>query len=52
MKILSDGAFLLSQVTITEKGETTVKLRDQIKIYTKGKFMFAFDNESTSLGFN
>ena len=47
MKILSDGAFLLSQVTITEKGETTVKLRDQIKIYTKGKFMFAFDNEST-----
>ena len=47
MKLLSDGAFLLSQVTITEKGETTVKLRDQIKIYTKGKFMFAFDNEST-----
>ena len=47
MKLLSDGAFLLSQVTITEKGETTVKLRDQIKIYTKDKFMFAFDNEST-----
>lgn len=47
MKPLSDGAFLLSQVTITENGETTVKLRDQIKIYSKGKFMFAFDNEST-----
>ena len=47
MQKISDGAYLLSQVTITEKGETTVKLRDQIKIYTKGKFMFAFDNEST-----
>jgi hypothetical protein len=47
MQKISDGAYLLSQVTITEKGKTTVKLRDQIKIYTKGKFMFAFDNEST-----
>ena len=47
MNSLSDGAFLLSKVTITENGETSVKLRDQIKIYTKGKFMFAFDNEST-----
>ena len=47
MKSLSDGAYLLSQVTITENGETTVQLRDQIKIYTQGKFMFAFDNEST-----
>ena len=47
MQKLSDGAYLLSQVTITEKGKTTVMLRDQIKIYTKGKFMFAFDNEST-----
>jgi len=47
MKSLSDGAYLLSQVTITENGETSVQLRDQIKIYTQGKFMFAFDNEST-----
>lgn len=47
MQKISDSAYLLSQVTITENGETTVKLRDQIKIYTKGKFMFAFDNEST-----
>lgn len=47
MKSLSDGAYLLSQVTITEYGETTVQLRDQIKIYTQGRFMFAFDNEST-----
>lgn len=47
MQKISDGAYLLSQVTITEKGETTVKLRDQIKIYSKGKFMFAFHNETT-----
>ena len=47
MQKISDGAYLLSQVTITENGETTVQLRDQIKIYTQGKFMFAFDNEST-----
>lgn len=47
MQKLSDGAYLLSKVTITEKGETSVLLRDQIKIYTRGKFMFAFDNEST-----
>ena len=47
MNPLADGAFLLSKVTITESGETTELLRDQIKIYSKGKFMFAFDNEST-----
>lgn len=47
MQSISDGAYLLSKVTITENGETTVMLRDQIKIYTKGRFMFAFDNEST-----
>ena len=44
---LADGAYLLSSVTITENGETTVKYREQIKIYSKGKFMFAFDNETT-----
>ena len=44
MQKISDGAYLLSQVTITENGETTVKQRDQIKIYSKGKFMFALDN--------
>ena len=47
MQKISDGAYLLSQVTISENGETTVQPRDQIKIYTQGKFMFAFDNEST-----
>ena len=47
MNPLADGAFLLSKVTITEDGETTELLRDQMKIYSNGKFMFAFDNEST-----
>lgn len=47
MNPLADGAFLLSKVTITEDGKTTELLRDQIKIYSEGKFMFAFDNEST-----
>lgn len=47
MNPLADGAFLLSKVTITEKGETYQLQRDQIKIYSNGKFMFAFDNEST-----
>jgi len=44
---LADGAFLLSKVTIIEDGEKTELLRDQMKIYSNGKFMFAFDNEST-----
>jgi len=44
---LPNGAYLLSNVTITENGETGVKTREQIKIYTQGKFMYAFDNEST-----
>jgi hypothetical protein len=44
---LPDGAYLLSNVTITENGEVSVKTRVQIKIYAKGKFMYAFDNEST-----
>jgi hypothetical protein len=47
MNPLADGAFLLSKVTITEDGEVTELLRDQIKIYSNGKYMFAFDNEST-----
>ena len=47
MNPLADGAFLLSKVTITEDGKKTELLRDQMKIYSNGKFMFAFDNEST-----
>jgi hypothetical protein len=47
MNPLADGAFLLSKVTITENGKITELLRDQIKIYSNGKYMFAFDNEST-----
>ena len=42
MNPLADGAFLLSKVTITEDGEKTELLRDQMKIYSNGKFMFAF----------
>jgi len=44
---LPDGAYLLSNVTITENSETTVTTREQIKIYTHGRFMYAFDNQST-----
>jgi hypothetical protein len=47
MNPLADGAFLLSKVTVTEDGNITELLRDQIKIYSDGKYMFAFDNEST-----
>jgi hypothetical protein len=47
MNPLADGAFLLSKVTITEDGKKIELLRDQIKIYSNGKYMFAFDNEST-----
>jgi hypothetical protein len=47
MNPLADGAFLLSKVTITEDGEVKELFRNQIKIYSNGKYMFAFDNEST-----
>jgi hypothetical protein len=47
MNPLTDGAFFLSKVTVTEDGKKTELLRDQIKIYSNGKYMFAFDNEST-----
>ena len=41
----ADGAYFLSNVAITEKGVTTNHSREQIKIYTHGKYMFAFYNE-------
>lgn len=44
---LKDGAFILSKVTITESGKKTELKRNQIKIYHQGKYMFAFDNETT-----
>ena len=31
---LPDGAYLLREVELTEKGQVTVQLRDQLKIYT------------------
>jgi hypothetical protein len=39
---LSDGAYTLKEVELTEKGQVTVQLRDQLKIYTNNRFMFAF----------
>ena len=39
---LPDGAYLLKDVEITENGEVSVARRDQIKIYSNGRYMFAF----------
>jgi len=39
---LPDGAYLLKEVELTEKGQVSVQLRDQLKIYTNNRFMFAF----------
>ena len=50
---LPDGAYLIAGVTVTENGEVTQYSRDQIKIYTQGRFMYAFDNaviESIDVG--
>ena len=39
---LPNGAYLLKEVELTEKGQVSVQLRDQLKIYTNNRFMFAF----------
>ena len=39
---LPDGAYTLKEVELTEKGQVIVQLRDQLKIYTNNRFMFAF----------
>ena len=39
---LPDGAYLLKEVEITENGEVSVARRDQIKIYSNDRYMFAF----------
>ena len=44
---LADGAFLLADVTLTEKEEVTVLKRAQMKIYTNNRYMFAFMHEDT-----
>ena len=44
---LPDGAYLIEGVTVTENGEVSTYSRDQIKIYSKGRFMYAFENEQT-----
>lgn len=45
---LADGAFLLADATLTEKGEVTVLKRPQMKIYSNDRYMFAFMYEETS----
>ena len=45
---LADGAFLLGDVTLTEKGEVTVLKRAQMKIYSNDRYMFAFMHEDTT----
>ena len=44
---LSDGAYALISVDVTEDGEVSSYLRDQMKIYTQDRFMFAFYNDLT-----
>jgi len=44
---LSDGAYALISVDVTEDGEVSSYLRDQMKIYTQNRFMFAFYNDLT-----
>ena len=44
---LPDGAYLLSSVTVTEGSEISQLERKQIKIYTNGRFMYAFNNAQT-----
>ena len=39
---LPDGAYLIEGVTVTEEGEVSYYTRDQIKIYSRGRFMYAF----------
>ena len=44
---LADGAYALISVDVTEDGEVSSYLRDQMKIYTQDRFMFAFYNDLT-----
>ena len=45
---LADGAYALVSVDVTEKDQVSSYQRDQIKIYTQNRFMFAFYNELTA----
>jgi hypothetical protein len=44
---LADGAYALISVDVTEDGEVSSYLRDQMKIYSQDRFMFAFYNDLT-----
>ncbi|CAI8359490.1 MAG: Uncharacterised protein [Porticoccaceae bacterium UBA1117] len=46
---LPDGAYLLKDVEVTESGVVSILLRDQIKIYTNNRFMFAFMNKEIGI---
>jgi hypothetical protein len=44
---LADGAYALISVDVTEDGVVSSYLRDQMKIYSQDRFMFAFYNDLT-----
>jgi hypothetical protein len=44
---LPDGAYLIDNVQATEHGKIKHYDRDQIKIFTQGRFMYAFNNALT-----
>lgn len=44
---LPDGAYLIDKVKVTEHGKIKHYDRDQIKIFTQGRFMYAFNNALT-----
>ncbi len=46
---IEDGAYLLDGVIRTAEGKTSKLLRDQMKIFAKNRFMFAFFDDQTNL---
>lgn len=47
VQALPDGAYLIAGVLMTQKGLVSQLQREQIKIYTNGRFMYAFNNAMT-----
>ena len=46
---LPHGAYLLKEAELTEKGQVSLQLRYQLKIYTNNSFVFAFVHPSYAL---
>ena len=46
---IADGAYLLDGVIRTAEGKTSKLLRDQMKIFAKNRFMFAFFDDQTNM---